>query len=131
MKSNELPIPPDRALDKLGEATAHSAAALRPWPKLSPRRRALLIGCFAAAAATVVWLYLRYHSYVAFLPIVAAAIVFAFFGHIRRCPQCKSRLVCHEEAILGRSQYRVLFQCAHCGTTWNSGVLRDRELEKM
>jgi hypothetical protein len=123
MKSHELPIPPEKALHLAAQASARAMTPARPLPKLSPTRRMIWGGFYAALTAAIVWLFFRDKlSVFTAVPLIACLLAVVLCQVFRGCPDCKHRLKWRREEIHGTSLYRDLYVCAHCHAVWDGGT---------
>jgi hypothetical protein len=129
MNSHELPVPPETALKRVIAASERAKTPARPFPQPSAKVRLFRV-CFSAVVISLwVWLFLRHRSVsVVFIPLFVFALVIAIRdAFLRRCPQCKHRLVFRREDVYGTSLYRDLYDCPHCRIVWDTGYVGDHE----
>ena len=113
-------------------ASERAKTLARPLPRCTAQGW-LLRGCLLAVVIfLMVWLSLRHVSpALAFIPLFVFALVMAIWEMLlRRCPQCRHRLIFRQEDVYGTSLYRELYDCSHCHTVRDTGSVGDHEKDK-
>ena len=96
----------------------------RRLPKIRKRRAvAIVLGFVALNVASLIWPILVW-----FVGVGLIAVLVSFY-YLRCCPQCNRRMKFRAEPLRWQgSRSRILFDCNHCHTVWDSGEIQDESL---
>ncbi len=92
----------------------------RPLPKIRQRRAIMItLGFAALTVASLVW---PIPSWLIAAGLIAVLIAFYYQ---RCCPKCGHRMMVRAEPFRSQDSHsRILFDCKHCDTAWNSGEIQ-------
>ena len=111
----------------------------RPLPKRSWRHTAVTVVVFLVFTALVEWCAVLTNSRLLMGVPFFAAIIYGLFVTSRRCPVCRRRLTMRRQSLDDEQdsptcihgRYRVVYDCKHCNTTWQSDLIGDTKYDDM
>jgi hypothetical protein len=99
----------------------------RPLPRFPLGRAVLIVVSFAAFAALLSWLAMRYGGLWPTILFLTPAVIGYFYYYRRRCPECGNSLAVRRDFISGTRRFRLMMDCVRCQIAWDTGQVIDEE----